>query len=78
MVVITWYSGNVPSNIKIAQVYGLAFTKDCRILLHIENGKYLLTGGKPEYYGIDLEATLRREMLEEVNMHLMQNGRRSL
>jgi 8-oxo-dGTP pyrophosphatase MutT (NUDIX family) len=68
MAVITWHSGNVPSNLKITQVYGVVFTKDCRILLRIDNGNYQLTGGKPEYFDIDMEATLKREMLEEANV----------
>ncbi|MDF2541956.1 MAG: hypothetical protein K0S47_1674, partial [Herbinix sp.] len=33
MAVITWHPGNVPSNLEIKQVYGVVFTKDCRILL---------------------------------------------
>lgn len=68
MAVITWHSGNVPSNIEITQVYGIVFTEDCRILLRIENGKYQLTGGKPEAFDSDMEATLMREMLEEANV----------
>jgi 8-oxo-dGTP pyrophosphatase MutT (NUDIX family) len=68
MAVITWHPGNVPSNFEIKQVYGVVFTKDCRILLRIENGKYQLTGGKPEPFDSDMEATLRREMLEEANV----------
>jgi 8-oxo-dGTP pyrophosphatase MutT (NUDIX family) len=68
MAVISWHSGNVPSNLKITQVYGVVFTKDCRILLRIDNGKYQLTGGKPEPFDSDMEATLKREMLEEVNV----------
>jgi len=68
MAFITWHSGNVPSNLEIKQVYGVVFTKDCRILLRIEDGKYQLTGGKPEPFDNDMEATLKREMLEEVNV----------
>ncbi|WP_160680282.1 NUDIX domain-containing protein [Clostridium sp. C8-1-8] len=68
MPIITWHSGNVPSNIEVTQVYGIVFTKDGRILLRIENGQYQLTGGKPETSDGDMEATLKREMLEESNV----------
>ena len=42
-----WINNNVPNNLKVKQVYGVAFSDDGRILLRIEDGKYKLTGGKP-------------------------------
>ena len=65
----TWYNNSIPDNLEVRQVYGIAFTKDCRIILRIEDGKYKLTGGKPlekESY----EETLKREYIEELNIEL--------
>ncbi len=71
MVKFIWHNGEVPATLKVKQVYGLLFTKDGRMLVRIENapsGKnYSLAGGTPEAYDKDLEATLRREVIEEVN-----------
>ena len=71
MVKITWHKEEVPKGMKIKQVYGLLFTRDGRFLVRIENkpkGKiYTLAGGTPEKFDRDVEATLRRELLEEVN-----------
>lgn len=64
---ITWHSGDVPPNLTVKQVYGLIFSQDGRILLRIHNNKYKLAGGRPEIYDIDMEATLKRELVEEVN-----------
>lgn len=69
--IIGWFNGDVPKNIEIRQVYGVVFTNDGRTLLrsYVDNGKrkYSLAGGTPEEFDKDREATLRREMLEEVN-----------
>ena len=72
MVVFTWYNGEVPNGMKVRQVYGLVFTRDGRMLMKVEtkaNGKkvYSLAGGTPESFDKDMEATLRREFVEEVN-----------
>ncbi len=64
-----WNSSAVPSNLKIKQVYGIVFSDDKRILLRIEDGKYKLTGGKPEEKE-SYEETLKREYLEELNIEL--------
>lgn len=64
--IITWHNDKVPEGIKIKQVYGLLFMKDGRMLLRIEDGFHSLAGGKPEL-GEDISATLRREVIEEVN-----------
>ena len=68
----TWYNGEVPKGLEVTQVYGLIFTRDGRLLLKVENKQrgnvYSLAGGTPESYDKDKEATLRRELLEEVNV----------
>ena len=72
MATFTWYNGEVPNGLKVRQVYGLIFTRDGRMLLKVENksrGKvYSLAGGTPETFDVDKEATLRRELIEEVNV----------
>lgn len=65
----TWCSNLVPNNVKVKQVYGIAFTNDFRILLRIEDNKYKLTGGKPEE-NETYEQTLKREYIEELNVEL--------
>ncbi len=69
MVKYTWNRCEVPDNLKVRQVYGVAFSEDGRILLRIEDGKYKLTGGRPED-GESYEETLKREFIEEVNIEL--------
>lgn len=71
MAIIKWKSGSVPEGMEIRQVYGIIFTSDGRILLrtYVENGKrkYNFAGGTPESFDKDVEATLRRELVEEIN-----------
>lgn len=67
MAIITWEKGEVPVGMHIRQIYGICFTKDGRVLLRIEKGKYKLTGGKPENDDVDRVETLKREFLEEAN-----------
>lgn len=71
MAIIKWKRGYVPKGMEIRQVYGVIFTKDGRILLrtYVEEGKrkYNFAGGTPELFDKDVEATLRRELIEEVN-----------
>ncbi|MBO4627593.1 MAG: NUDIX domain-containing protein [Lachnospiraceae bacterium] len=65
----TWHKGEMPEGLPVRQVYGIAFAKDGRIFLRIDNGRYKLTGGRPE--GAEtFEETLRREYLEEANIEL--------
>lgn len=68
---LSWHEKEVPSNLKIRQVYGVLFTNDKRILLMkkmIDNKPfYSLSGGTPESYDENLVATLRRELVEEIN-----------
>lgn len=67
MATITWEKGEVPEGMHIRQIYGICFTKDGRVMLRIEKGKYKLTGGKPENDDVDRVETLKREFLEEAN-----------
>ena len=48
MVKFTWFKDSVPVQLPVKQVYGIAFSADNRVVLRIEDGKYKLTGGKPE------------------------------
>lgn len=73
MAKLKWYNNEVPLNLKTRQVYGVIFTKDGRTLLKVETKKdgrtyYSLAGGTPEDYDADRIATLRRELIEEVNV----------
>ena len=74
MISITWHAEPVPANLKITLVYGLIFNEKGQMLMRIETKKdkkvYSLAGGTPEDYDNGVEATLRREMLEEVNTTL--------
>ena len=65
----TWYNTDVPNDLKVRQVYGIAFSNDFEVLLRIENNKYKLTGGKPEE-NESYEETLKREYIEELNVEL--------
>ncbi len=71
---LIWQEKPVPKDMKVRQIYAVAFSKDGRILLKIENYKnekyYSLAGGTPESFDKNLEATLRREYLEEINTTL--------
>ena len=71
MVKLTWHESSLPNNLKIKQVYGVVFSNDGRILLklrHYQNNiSYSLAGGTPENFDADMIATLRRELIEEIN-----------
>ena len=71
MGLFTWYSEEVPEGMKTTQVYGIVFTTDGRLLLKVEkkHGKteYSFAGGTPESFDSNRIATLRRELIEEVN-----------
>lgn len=68
MVTYKWFEEEVPENLEIKQVYGIAFDQSGRVFLHIDNGIYTMTGGKPEIIDKSMEDTLKREFLEEVNI----------
>lgn len=76
MLKITWHEAEVPSGIPVTQVYGLVFDREGRMLLKVETkrGKQVFApaGGTPEAFDADRVATLRREMLEEVNTLLCE------
>lgn len=73
---MTWRDEDVPKDMPIGQVYAVAFSKDGRVLLKAEETKngwfYSLPGGTPEKTDENLEATLRREFVEEVNTTLKE------
>lgn len=68
MVIYKWFEEKVPEDLEIKQVYGIAFDLTGRVFLHIDNGTYTMTGGKPESIDKSIEDTLKREFLEEVNI----------
>lgn len=74
MAIFSWHDGEVPNEMQIKQVYGLVFTEDGRLLLRTEekpNGmKYSLAGGRPETFDKSIEETVRRELVEEVNVSM--------
>ncbi|NCB48553.1 MAG: hypothetical protein EOM55_02895 [Clostridia bacterium] len=69
---LKWHIGKVPKRLKIKQVYGVIFTENGRVLLKGEKENdeviYSLAGGSPETFDKGIEATLRRELIEEVNV----------
>ena len=65
--ILKWLKDEVPSDLTTRQVYGVIFTRDGRVLLKLEDGKYSLAGGTPEEFDEDRVATLKRELVEEVN-----------
>lgn len=72
MAVFTWYNGEVPENLKVTQVYGVIFTQEGKLLMKVEDTsegeECSLAGGTTEKFDVDMEATLRRELIEEVNV----------
>lgn len=72
MAVFSWHNGELKESIPVRQVYGIIFTRDGRMLMKVENkhnGRvYSLAGGTPETFDKDREDTLRRELIEEVNV----------
>lgn len=57
-----------PSDMRITQVYGIIFTQDGHLVLRVDGTKYSLAGGHPEVTDVDIEATLTRELDEEINV----------
>lgn len=64
-----WIKDEFPNDLDVKQVYGVVFSNDGKILLRIEDGKYKLTGGKPEL-NEKFEDTLKREYQEELNIEI--------
>jgi len=72
MLKLTWHNEEVPKGMRVGQVYGVIFTQDGRTLLKVDtkaDGRkvYAIAGGTPEDFDADRIATLRRELVEEVN-----------
>ncbi len=63
-----WINGEVPEDLKIKQIYGIVFDENFNVFLRKYEGRYLLTGGRPESFDKTREDTLRREFQEEANM----------
>lgn len=74
VITLTWHETPVPRDLMVRQVYAVAFNKEGKVLLKVEEHKgknyYSLAGGTPESFDNDLESTLRREYVEEVNTTL--------
>jgi len=67
MTIFIWNKGEVPQEMEIRQVYGVLFDDNGNILLMKDGDRYSLAGGTPENFDSDIEATLRRELIEEIN-----------
>ena len=69
-----WIPEQVPDGMKITQVYCIIFDRQGRVMLRLEKrqdgSRYSLAGGRPESYDDGIEATCRRELLEEVNTEI--------
>ena len=69
-----WVPEQVPDGMKITQVYCIMIYRQGRVMLRVEKGqegiRYSLAGGRPERSDDGIEATCRREVLEEVNTEI--------
>ena len=69
-----WMAEPVPDGTRITQVYCILFDRKGRVMLRLEKGpdgdRYSLAGGRPEPFDDGMEATCRRELLEEVNTEI--------
>ncbi len=77
MISIIFKEEPVPQGMKITQSYGIIFNNQGQILLKVENKKgkqvYSFAGGTPEDFDANIEQTLRRELVEEVNTTIKQD-----
>ncbi len=76
-VIFSYHNGEVPNKYQIRQVLGIIFTRDGRMLLRADkdsrgNNIFSLGGGTPEDYDKDRIATLKRELIEEVNATILE------
>lgn len=76
-IILSYHNGEVPKGYRVRQVYGIIFTRDGRMMLKVDKDKngdyvYSLAGGTPEGYDKDRIATLKRELLEEVNTTVLE------
>ncbi len=72
-----YHNGEVPKKYQVRQVLGIIFTRDGRMLLRADkdsrgNNIFSLGGGTPEDYDKDRVATLKRELIEEVNTTILE------
>lgn len=69
-----WVGERVPEGMRITQVYGIILDREGRVMLRVEKHaggiRYSLGGGRPEPFDDGIEATCRRELLEEVNTEI--------
>ena len=69
-----WVGDRVPEGMRITQVYGIILDREGRVMLRLEKTaggiRYSLGGGRPESFDDGIEATCRRELLEEVNTEI--------
>ena len=69
-----WVGDSVPEGMRITQVYGIILDREGRVMLRLEKTaggiRYSLGGGRPEPFDDGIEATCRRELLEEVNTEI--------
>lgn len=69
-----WVGDRVPEGMRITQVYGIILDREGRVMLRVEKRaggiRYSLGGGRPEPFDDGIEATCRRELLEEVNTEI--------
>ena len=75
MAVFRWIEEAVPEGMEITQVYAVILDRDGRTMLRREKKpdggtRYSLAGGRPELSDTGIEATCRREVLEEVNTEI--------
>lgn len=59
-----------PEDGEFQRVHAVLVTTDGRVLLRYKNGEARITGGRIDAKDVDLEATLRREVLEEINCEI--------
>lgn len=60
----------VPEDGKFQRVHAVLVTTDGRVLLRYKNGEARITGGRIDEADVDLEAALKREVLEELNCEI--------
>lgn len=60
----------MPEDGKFSRVHAVLLTMDGRVLLRYKNGEPRITGGRLDATDWNLEAALRREVLEELNCEI--------
>lgn len=59
-----------PEDGKFQRVHAVLVTHDGRVLLRYKNGEARITGGRIDETDVDLEAALKREVLEELDCEI--------